>query len=169
MVSASAARDKRVFIDTLKSARLGLPDAQYEVGLMFANGIGVAKNIEQAMHWVRQAAQRGLPAAQYLLATRYETGVGTGQSEHQALVWYAKAAEQGHTKALLRAGKLHLKPHAEQAVELFQQAANAGLPEAQFALGQAFAAGSGLDRDLSMALHWYSAAAIKVWLPLNSR
>ena len=75
MVSGNAVKDKRIFAETLKSARLGLADAQYEVGLMYANGIGVAQNIEQAVSWIKQSAQRGLPAAQYLLGTRYATGV----------------------------------------------------------------------------------------------
>ena len=159
MSAAKAAKDKRVFTDTLKSARLGLADAQYEVGLMFANGIGVTKSIEQAVHWVRESAQRGFAAAQYLLATRYEAGEGVTQSEHQALVWFAKAAEQGHAKAMFRAGKLFSKPHAAQAVELFQQAAGAGLAEAQVAMGHAFEFGKGVDQDMSMAVRCYTEAA----------
>ncbi|NBW79926.1 MAG: sel1 repeat family protein, partial [Betaproteobacteria bacterium] len=70
MAKQSAAKDKRVFAETLKSARLGVPEAQYEVGLMFANGVGVPQNIEQAVYWIRQSAQRGLSTAQYLLGTR---------------------------------------------------------------------------------------------------
>jgi TPR repeat protein len=159
MVSSNQAKNKRAFADTLKSARLGLPDAQYEVGLMYANGVGVARDIEQAVHWIRQSAQKGVPTAQYLLGTRYETGVGVEQSEHQALVWYAKSAEQGHIKALLRAGKLHVKPHWEQAVALYRQAAQAGLAEAQFALGQAYAAGKGVDQNYLLAVRWLSEAA----------
>jgi len=157
--AAKAAKDKRVFSDTLKSARLGLADSQYEVGLMYANGVGITKSIEQAVHWIRESAQRGFAAAQYLLGTRYEAGEGVAQSEHQALVWFAKAAEQGHTKAMLRAGKLFAKPHAAQAAELFQQAASAGLAEAQVALGHAFEFGEGVDQDLAMAVRCYTEAA----------
>jgi TPR repeat protein len=159
MSTVKAGKDKRLFTDTLKSARLGLADAQYEVGLMYANGIGVTKSIGQAVHWVRESAQRGFAAAQYLLATRFEAGEGVPQSEHQALIWYAKAAEQGHAKAMFRAGKLFEKSHQAQAAELYQQAANAGLAEAQAALGHAFEFGEGVDRDLSMAVRWYTEAA----------
>ena len=65
----SAAKEKREFINALKSARLGLRDAQYDVGLMYANGIGVAQDLEQALVWIRQAAEKGVATAQYLLAT----------------------------------------------------------------------------------------------------
>lgn len=159
MSAAKAAKDKRVFSDTLKSARLGLADAQYEVGLMYANGVGITRSIEQAVHWIRESAQRGFAPAQYLLGTRYEAGEGVSQSEQQALVWFAKAAEQGHTKAMLRAGKLFTKPHAAQAAELFQQAASAGLAEAQVALGHAFEFGKGVDQDMAMAVRCYTEAA----------
>ena len=71
----STSREKINFTHTLKSARFGLIEAQYEVGLMYANGIGVAHNIEQALEWIRRAAERGYPAAQYLLGTRYANGV----------------------------------------------------------------------------------------------
>ena len=70
MGRSSAAKDKQVFSEMLKSARLGIPEAQYELGLMYANGVAVAQNIEQAVYWVRQSAQRGLATAQYLLGTR---------------------------------------------------------------------------------------------------
>ena len=76
MAEKISARDKRNFTETLKSARIGVPEAQYQVGLMFANGVGVAQDFEQALVWIRQAAGRGLPAAQYLLGTRYATGSG---------------------------------------------------------------------------------------------
>ena len=123
---AALAKDKRVFEETLKSARLGLPEAQYEVGLMYANGIGTAQNIAQAVDWIKQAAKQGLASAQFLLATRYEAGVGVEPSAHQALVWFAKAADQGHLKAVFRMGKLLSQPHAQDAREAFRHVAEAG-------------------------------------------
>jgi TPR repeat protein len=100
-----------------------------------------------------------LSSAQYLLGTRYENGAGVAQSEHQALLWYAKAAEQGHSKALYRAGLLYASSHPAQAAELFAQAANAGLADAQLALGQALAQGEGLERDPEKAVRWVTEAA----------
>jgi TPR repeat protein len=161
MAKASAAKEKMVFAETLKSARLGVLEAQYELGLMFANGVGVPKNIEQAVHWVRQAAQRGLTAAQYLLGTRYENGAGVEQSPHQALHWYSKAAEQGHIKAIVRMGKLYAEPHEPQAAELFRQAALTGSADAQYALGQAYAAGRGLEQNFELAVRWLTDAAVQ--------
>ena len=155
----SAARDRRVFQQTIKSARIGVPEAQYEVALMYANGIGVPQSIEQAVHWLQQSAGRGLPAAQYLLGTRYESGIGVAPNLNSAMVWLARAAEQGHLKATYRLGKLHAAAHAEQALALYQQAADGGLAEAQLALAQAYQGGKGADADPVWAVHWYRSAA----------
>jgi len=159
MATRPTAKDKRVFGETLKSARLGAPDAQYEVGLMYANGIGVEQDIGQAVHWVSQAAKRGMAAAQYLLATRYEAGIGVAQSAHLAMLWFSKAADQGHAKAQLRLGVLYGRSHPEQAVQFLRAAADSGLPAAQYALANAYRRGDGLDPDLLQALVWYEAAA----------
>jgi hypothetical protein len=160
MVNArSGARDKRTFQETLKSARLGLPDAEYEVGLMYANGIGTATDIPQAVDWIRRAARHGLAAAQFLLATRYETGVGVPASAGQAMLWYAKAAEQGHTKAHYRLGKLLTSSHPADATEAIRRAAAAGQMDAQNALAQAYAQGTGVAQDSVAAARWYRLAA----------
>ncbi len=155
----SAALEKRIFADTLKSARLGLRDAQYEVGLMFANGSGVNRDIGQALSWISQAAEKGLAAAQYLLATRYAAGGDIGQDSQKALFWFQKAAEQGHAKALFRLGQLYELPQLDLANSCLHKAANLGLAEAQFALAGNYSDGAGLKRDGPQAMFWLQKAA----------
>jgi len=158
-LAKTPSREKRLFQETIKSARLGIAEAQYEVGLMYANGVGVTQSIGQAIHWVQLSAQRGFANAQYLLGTRYETGTGVAQSIQLAMLWFGRAAEQSHTKAMFRLGKLHARGHAGQAVELYRQAAEAGLAEAQHALALGYANGTGVAKDAGWALHWHRAAA----------
>ncbi|MDR7308528.1 tetratricopeptide repeat protein [Rhodoferax saidenbachensis] len=155
----TSGRDKAIFLRTIKSARLGLPDAQYEVGLMYANGIGVAQDFKQAIHWIRLSAERGHVPAQYLLATRYASGVAIEKNEHQAFVWFLRAAAQEHPKAYFRLGKLHGAAHPEAAFACFMKAAELGTPEAQLAVAQAFTKGDGVDPDVLQAFHWCKAAA----------
>ena len=63
MVAKVGAREKRLFNSTIKSARIGLPEAQYEVGLMYANGVGVEQDFEKAKAWLAQSDE---PEAQAL-------------------------------------------------------------------------------------------------------
>jgi TPR repeat protein len=155
----NAVKDKRAYEEALKSARLGTPEAEYEVGLMVANGLGTAQNIAQAVDWIRRAAKHGLASAQFLLATRYENGVGVEQSASQALLWFSRAAEQGHMKAVFRMGKLLASAHPQDAADYYRSAAAAGQAEGQYALAKAYADGAGLARDGVAAAHWYRAAA----------
>jgi len=159
MAARISARDKRNFTETLKAARIGVPESQYQVGLMYANGVGVDQDVEQAMSWLRQAAGRGLAAAQYLLGTRYATGSGTAQDDYQAVGWYLKAAEQGHAKALYRLGRLLDVPARDLSQACMARAAERGLAEAQCAVAGWHAAGQGVARDDARAADWYRLAA----------
>jgi TPR repeat protein len=153
------AGDKGAFNRTLKLARLGAPTSQYEVGLMYANGVGVAQDLEQAIHWVRQAAEKGFSPAQYLLGTRYATGVAVEKDAHQALDWLRRAADQQHPRALYKLGKMYAGGQPQVALSLWRTAAEKGLVEAQHALGQAFAQGQWVAQDVAAARHWYELSA----------
>jgi TPR repeat protein len=135
MASKIDQNPKQAFTETLKDARLGLPQAQYQLGLMYANGVGVKRNYVQALAWVRKAAERGLPAAQYLLGTRYESGSSVAQSDQAAFQWFTKAAEQGHPRAFYRLARLHGSAHAALAEAHHRRAAALGVAESQWILG----------------------------------
>lgn len=155
----TTSREKILFARTLKSARLGLPDAQYEVGLMYANGVGGPQDFKQAIHWIRQAAERGHVPAQYLLATRYASGVAIEKSETQAIHWFQRAAAQGHPKAHYRLGRLYAAPQTEAAFSSYLKAAELGMAEAQLAVSEALAKGQGVAQDPEPAWGWALKAA----------
>ncbi|HEY3706703.1 MAG TPA: tetratricopeptide repeat protein [Terracidiphilus sp.] len=46
-----------------------------------------------------------------------------------------------------------------RAAQFLQQAAEAGVPEAQTRLGMMYQTGTGVSRDFSLAMHWYQLAA----------
>jgi hypothetical protein len=133
MTASTNLREKRNFEKTLKEARIGTLEAQYELALMYANGIGVGADVAKAIQWLQQAAGKGLSSAQFLLATRYLNGIGVERDETTALLWLGKAAAQGNAKAILRLGRFMEAPHREAALACLQQAAQAGLVEAQWA------------------------------------
>jgi TPR repeat protein len=158
MASRSSGKDTRAFAEALKSAHIGVPQSQYDVGLMYANGIGVEQSFPKAIHWVTLAADRGLAAAQYLLATRYASGVAVEKNEYRALTWLVRAAEQGHPKAFHKLGRLVGQSRQELVLACFTQAADLGLPEAHLALGEAVAQSAG-PVDIASALASYQKAA----------
>ncbi|HHQ4547446.1 TPA: LysM-like peptidoglycan-binding domain-containing protein, partial [Aeromonas veronii] len=78
-----------------KAAEQGNASAQYNLGLMYEQGHGVAQDYKQAVSWYRKAAEQGNASAQYNLGLMYEQGHGVVQDNKEAIAWYRKAAEQG--------------------------------------------------------------------------
>src|SRR5690606_35083840 len=74
-------------------AEQGVAKAQFNLGVMYANGEGVPKNASQAAAWFRKAAEQGGASAQFNLGVMYANGEGAPTDASQALTWYRKAAE----------------------------------------------------------------------------
>ena len=55
------------FNATLKKAEQGDADAQFQLGVMYAEGRGVLKSYVDAVKWYRKAAEQGDVHAQYNL------------------------------------------------------------------------------------------------------
>lgn len=161
MASKAQAGHRRSFLATLKDARIGVREAQYEVGLMYAHGQGVEQDLDAAMQWVTKAAERGLAAAQYLLASRMLGEPGSPSPD--AVWWYVRAAEQGHSRALFKMGKLWSQAQPGLASATWQASAAQGLAEAQFACGQL--AEQEQPPNYALALERYHQAAEQNYAP----
>ena len=80
-------------------AEQGLAAAQYNLGLIYANGQGVKQDYAEAVKWYRRAAEQGDAEAQNNLGVMYEKGQGVKQDHAEAVKWYRLAAEQGYAAA----------------------------------------------------------------------
>lgn len=152
---------KKVFLLRIKDARIGDPAAQYDVALMYANGVGVAKDLEQAYAWTKSAAEKGHTQAQYMLARAYHQGLGTAADVRQAMNWYRRAAEQGNGKACLHVAMLLAEPQPQAAFQYALEAAQKGLLEAEFLVGEYYRKGVVGAPDIEQAYRWYLSAAQK--------
>ena len=77
----------------------GQAEAQNNLGLMYAEGRGVAQDEVQAVRWYRRAAEQHLAAAQRNLGLAYAEGRGVVQNDTEAVRWFRRAARQGLTAA----------------------------------------------------------------------
>ena len=80
-------------------AEQGYAEAQYHLGWLYANGNGLAVDIQQALAFWRMAAQQGHADAQFAIALALTTGEGLDRDLNAAVDWYLKAARQGHQDA----------------------------------------------------------------------
>ena len=85
--------------DTLGRAERGFPDAQTELGFMYATGEGVLQDYAQARKWWLKAAEQGVAVAQFNLGFMYHQGHGVPKDYVQAHMWYNLAAAQGDKDA----------------------------------------------------------------------
>ncbi len=90
-------------------AEQGNAKAQYNLGLMYRKGQGVAQDDAEAVGWWRKAAEQGDARAQSNLGVMYAKGQGVPQDDAKAVGWYRKAAEQGHAKAKYNLGWMYRK------------------------------------------------------------
>ena len=88
-------------------AEQGDADAQYLIGLMYAEGQGVPQDYEAAIRWYRLATDQGHAKAQFNLGLMYDNGRGVPQDYAQAREWYLKAAEQGMADGQVKLGIMY--------------------------------------------------------------
>ena len=79
-------------------AEAGVPGAQFNLGVMYAEGRGVPQDEAAAVSWYRLAADQGLAEAQFNLGGMYAEGRGVSQDGAVAARWYRLAAAQGYVR-----------------------------------------------------------------------
>ena len=82
-------------------------DAQFGMGLLYANGFGVPLDDAQALKWYLLAAEKNNADAQVNLAVMHANGWGVPQSDEEAVKWYSLAADQGVTPAQIAVAKMY--------------------------------------------------------------
>jgi tetratricopeptide (TPR) repeat protein len=147
-----------------KAADQGTADAQFNLGLMYAQGHGVLKNDSKAVEWWQKAADQGDANAQCGLGVMYAEGHGVPKDHGKAVEWFQKAADHGNASAQNNLGTMFAEGYGlpkddSKAVEWFQKAADHGSVSAQNNLGTMYEKGRGVSKDYHKAIEWYRKAA----------
>jgi TPR repeat protein len=137
---------------------------QFNLGLMYEHGRGVAKDEAQAVVSYRKAADRGHAGAQNNLGVMYAQGRGVQQNDQQAVLWYRRAAKQGNAMAQANLGWMYVNGRGmpkddAQAVAWFRKAAEQGNAMAEVHLGWMYMNGRGMPKDDAQAVAWFRKAA----------
>ncbi|MDR1724873.1 MAG: sel1 repeat family protein [Bacteroidales bacterium] len=153
---AQTAEDYRV------AAESGIVDAQYQLGRCYYEGLGVERNIPEALAWYNRAATKGYAPAQNALGKAYETGDFGQDDQVTAKKFYLLAANQGYAEAMYNYGKLCLDGYfnyTAEAVKWFAKSAGQGYAPAMFDLGHCYENGYGVKPNRQTALQWYIKAS----------
>jgi len=131
----------------LRNARQGDPEAQFRVGEQYLLGTRTKKDPAEALSWLQKAAKQGHLRAQYELGRMYWDGRGIARDYEQAAYWMRQCADGGSANgqfglaSLLVTGR-GVPRNAMLAIDYFEKAAIAGMPEALQALKDFAAHGS---------------------------
>jgi TPR repeat protein len=88
-------------------AEQGNPTAQYQVGILYAEGTGVVQSDVIASAWFQRAAAQGVAGAQYNLGVSYAEGLGLAKDDVAAVKWFRRAADQGMAYGQLNLGLMY--------------------------------------------------------------
>lgn len=158
------------FSKNIDAAKNGNPKAQYEIAQCYEYGIGVTKDINQALYWYQKAADQGSGAGMNALGSCYLNGKGVPIDYEKAAYWFKKAAENGSA-----AGEINYKEAKKRIEDKSKNTANSsviqndyqknieaaknGDTQAQLKIGICYQTGNGVKQDYSAALEWYEKSA----------
>ena len=81
--------------------------AAYEIGKLYAEGLGVPKSYQAAMRWYRRAARAGEARGIGAVGHLYLYGLGVPRNYSKALAWLRKAAASDDVAAMRDMGTLY--------------------------------------------------------------
>ncbi len=92
----------------MEAANKGYDKAQYRLGFIYKNGLGIGlgveKDLEKGLYWYKKAASQGHCKSQYSLRFCYINGIGIHKDTKKGVKLYIKSNPQ--KKAMLRLNML---------------------------------------------------------------
>jgi uncharacterized protein len=149
----------------LARAKDGDAAAQTLAAEIYARGLGTAQDLPEASRLYNLAAEKGIPEAQFQAALFLIEGKAGTKNKEKAKAYLEKAVAANHTLAAFNLAQLILSDAStdtqkKPAFDLFLRAAQTGLPDAQYAVSQFLANGSGgAPFDEVQARGWLEKAA----------
>lgn len=145
-------------------AENGNHDVQYVVGKIYQEGDdGILQNIDKALYWYKKAAEGNNGDALNELGNFYMNAIGVFPDFNIAKQYYIKACEQNNSYAFLNLGNIlertQTRINGNDHIWYYQRAAEKGVPDAQYLLGEYYYDETHLEKNDSLATHWLSLAA----------
>lgn len=155
--------------DLIKAANAGNPTAEYELGMVYINGAGVAFSVHDGMKWLLKAASDGSSDAADKVGNLFmeianSNQGGSGNELAEAVNFFRQAADAGNADAQSHLGFLYsrgigIPQDMQEAVKWWRKAADQGDARAQCSLGLSYDTGRGVQKDSAAGLAWYRKAA----------
>lgn len=152
------------FKDFHEAAVDGSAIAQYYLGLMYGDGIGMPSNYPLAHKWLLRSAQQHFLSAEKGVSADYSYGKGVKKNNQEAFFWMKDAADRwSDARAQYYVGRMYaegdgIPANFVLASKYYMKAAEQGYAYAQFALVGAYYFGAGVPKNPIEAYKWLSIA-----------
>lgn len=148
----------------LETEASGNPLVQYNLGVLYEEGLGLDRDIQRAIVYYRRAAENGFAPAQLRYAQFLLHGENIPADRVAAEQWYIAAAEQGnaiaqYSLAVMLLDRKDDSVAHERGLSWLLLAAEKGNEEAQYTLGINYFHGGGLAQDYAKAGLYLSSSA----------
>lgn len=148
-------------------AEAGDPRAQYNLGSLYYDGEGVAKDQTVAIEWWNKAGGQGVIEAQHNLGLVFLSGDGAAKDLEKARFWIERAAIAGLARSQYTLGKMYLhadeleagEPDPAKAFEWIFKAGENGDYRAQYNLGKMYRDGIGTAVNDEQSVAWFRRSA----------
>jgi len=97
--AASLETRQRDLAEFLTRAKGGDSYAQWRLGFIYEQGLGVPVDYVESARWWRMAADQGHAGAQFSIGYCYARGEGVPRDLAEAVKWYHKSSAQGYASA----------------------------------------------------------------------
>ena len=136
--------------------------AQFNLAVLYLEGMGVAQDQEQGYMWMQKAADQGDPEALMEMALRYRDGIGTEVDDRLAFRYMKAAADAGMKDAFCNLGGMYrtgsgTRRNYKKAIYYFERSDKCAFALAH--LGCLLLRGLGAPRDIPRALECLQRAA----------
>ncbi|OHT07724.1 hypothetical protein TRFO_23999 [Tritrichomonas foetus] len=131
--------------------------SQLYLGVIYMDGIAVAKNEKEGFKWFYAAANQGVVEAMYNVAVCLSLGKGTNKNDLLSFYWLKKAAKSGLLYALHDLAAYYeigkgTEKNLEKAFKYYKKAADKKLPISQLKVSQMLDNGKGTHLDPNQSL-----------------
>ena len=123
----------------IREAKADNVEAQYQLGICYANGYGVKIDMVKAMEYFEAAANQGHTDALYQMGNSYYYGYGVPLDYSKAVDFWEEAALRGNTRAQFQTGCCYehgqgVDINCKQAIYWYQKAAEQNDADAIYVL-----------------------------------
>lgn len=143
---------KEYFKMNLKAAEIGFIESMSEIAEMYRDGVGVEKNLDEAIKWYEKAVDKGDSSAAIALGEIYSKN----EDIEKEIFYLSKAVDKNDIETIKRLVEIYENRNEfEKVFECCQRGANLGNRHLMEKFADCYFFGRGVQQDDLKALEWY--------------